>query len=333
MDYQDLIVKDSSIVRNPSGHVDNGNGQIRVGIIREENFDSNSKTFFYLVETISRGRVVMMHCRQMSKFGGPYNFEEWNPLPNEIISKTPIPSNYKTRAGDVVIVAPIDGQHLDGVILGSLRHPSREPRIKPDEIAYISEFNGLETTIDNDGAFKIKFQGVPTTLSAISKAPPGIPIVPPIYNPISSGTFLTIDKDGSFELSDANAVLPQSFKIDKPGGTFTITSGNVKVKIDKVSQKLSIENIDTQIKSTKSIKMETLDAELKATKSIKISAAQVAIGGNGIELIDTLIQMVDALGSLVVNSPQGPCTPLQVAPTWSQVVALKTKLSTIKGSL
>jgi hypothetical protein len=329
----DGIVKDSSIYKSKSASLNAGYGEVRVGIVREENFDSSSSTFYYLVEIQRKGRRSIMSCRRMVRFGDPYNYEEWNLRPNKDIVPVPLPNNYKTRVGEVVVVAPIDGNYADGVILGSLRHPAHKPKIKSGEVGYATEFNGLETTIDKDGAYKVKFQGTSLSATVAEKLPSGSPIPAALYNPVSAGSYFTFSKDGSYEVSDASLALPQSIKMDKPGGKFTIKSGLVTIEIDKLSQKIAVSCLDHEIKSTKSFKVTTLDTEISSLKSVKIKSAKIAIGFGGTELFDTIIKLIDAFGTLIVNSPVGPCSPLMAAPTWAQVVLLKTQLQLVKGSL
>jgi len=330
----DYIVQDSSIYKSSSATVGTGYGEIRIGIIREEIYDADSNTFHYLVEIQRKGRRTVMSCRRMVRFGDPYNYEEWNMRPNKDVGKIPLPNNYRTRLGEVVVVAPIDGNYSDGVILGSMRHPAHKPKTISKEISYSSEFNGLETTIDKEGAYKVKFQGTPISATKAEKLPNGSIIPPAAYNPAITGSYFTFEKDGSYEVSDANLKQPQKIKIDKPGGKFTITSGAVVIEIDKNSKKITTKCADYELNAEKSFKVKTGDSgEIETSKTIKIKSAKIAIGSGSVELLDTLIKLVDALGTLIVNSPVGPCSPLQAAPTWSQVVELKTKISSIKGSL
>jgi hypothetical protein len=83
---------------------------------------------------------------------------------------------------------------------------------------------------------------------------------------------------------------------------------------------------NASIKATVAVKVETLQASIKAT--------QIAIGNSTFELFQGLSDLIDALGTLVVMSPVGTCTPLMAAPTWTaQIVPLKLKISTLITSL
>jgi hypothetical protein len=327
-----MITKDSSLWVDSSVTRFNPTiNNVHVGLVREENYNSDLDIFFYKVEVQSRGLRYFLECRQMSRFGDIYNYEEWSPRTQNIKTIMPLPGNWATRVGEVVLVAHLNGSPVDGVILGSLRHPGRKTNIKPKNIAYSSEFNGLETTIDNDGAYKITFKGSPIN-TPLLKAISGQKIPPPQYNPMSSGSYLTFQKDGSFEISDAGP-LSQSIRIDKQGGKTTIASGPVVLNITGSGGKFELECIDSNISAKKSWSISTLQASIEATSTVKIKANKIAIGSGSVELFDTLIKLIEALATLVVSSPVGPCSPIQSAPTWSQIEMIKSKLSLIKGSL
>ena len=90
---------------------------------------------------------------------------------------------------------------------------------------------------------------------------------------------------------------------------------------------LAIEAKEIAFKAQSTFKME-------ATESISIKALNVAIGNDTIELIDGLLQIIDAIGQITVTSPVGTCTPIMASPQWaSGLVPLITKFNTLKGSL
>lgn len=327
-----MITKDSSLWIDPAVTRNNATiDNVHVGLVREENYDPDADIFFYKVEVQSRGLRYFLMCRQMSRFGDIYNYEEWSPRTQNTKTIAPLPPNWSTRVGEVVVVAHLNGAPADGVILGSLRHPGRKPKISSGTMAYYSEFNGLETTIDDKGAYKLTFKGAPTNTSLL-KLISGQKIPQPQYNPLISGSYFALSDDGSIELNDGNSVA-QSVKIDKPGGKITITSGQVSINLNKSGGKIEVECLEKSTSAKKSWTVSTLDASVEATKSIKIKGNQVAIGSDSVELIDTVLNLIDAIGSLVVSSPVGPCSPVKSAPTWAQIEILKSKLSTIKGSL
>lgn len=329
-----MIIRDSTLHDIPGVSRPNKlDGDIRVGIVREAKFNPNQDTMFYLVEVTHKGLSYILNCRQMTKFGDVYNYEEWGARNVHIpVQGLPKPISYANRVGEVVVVAHLGGSANDGIIIGSMKHPGRKSKIKSNSIQYVSEFNGLNTSIDEDGAYKITFKGTPLTVPALNGAVATGQIPKPAYNPVSSGSYLTFEKDGSFEVSDAHPLL-QTIRIDKTNGTVQVASGMVELMISKRDGTFTVNAIDTKIDSTKSVSISTLSTSIESLKEVKIKSAKIAIGFGGVELIDSLIKIVDALGTIVVSSPVGPCSPIKSAPTWAQLEQIKIKLSTIKGSL
>lgn len=336
MDYS---VRDSSIIPDnysTQAYNDKDNS-IRVGIVREERMLKDDETR-YIVEVSMDGRQVPVSCTLMTRWGGVYNFEEYRVRPWGKI-KTPVMApgtagKYTYRSGDTVVVAFLNGNSREGVILGGLRHPGRDEETTEGNIEYLSRFNGLETQIRTDGSYKVLFKGAPINETLLD-IPLGAPIMSPVYNPLTSGSYFGFSSNGSFVVTDSK----QFIKIDK-----NIASGAIIIKSGKNTLELGGNiAIGTTTIQTDNIVMEaTMNASMKAnldmnfqsTKSISMKALQVAIGNDQIELVDGLVQLIDALGGLVVTSPVGTCTPLMAAPTWaSAVVPLKIKLSILKGSL
>jgi hypothetical protein len=329
------IIQDSSVWPDLGSSLqDKHTETIKIGLVREQLYLEEADTYFYMVEALSQGKRLMMRCRVASRFGDVYNYEEWTPRFNKVTAPKgdPEPWGYKVRTGEVVIVAAIDGLHTDGIILGSVKHPARKGTLKEKEYSYGCQYNGLETTIDKDGAWKVTFKGIPTNEKDLYKDTKN-GIKEAKYDEKLMGTFIGIDKDGSIELSDFSKEDKQSLLINKKDGKINVTSGTVTLVIDKKEKSIKISNEITTIESKKSFKVKTEECELDASKTVKIKSAKIAIGGDGTELIDSLIKLIDAAGKLIINSPQGPCSPFNSAPTWSEIESIKSKLSGIKGSL
>jgi len=328
------IVHDSSLYRDSSSYLNINSGEMRIGIVISEVLDNDN--YKYLVESYSLGRRIVMKCSLLSRFGDIYNYEEWNPRssPDLGIPKTATPDSidFSKRVGDVVVVACLNNVSYDGVILGSLKHPGRKTELKEKEISYMSEFNGLKTSIDNDGAYKVEFQGTPINVSLLDAPLPSAP-PPPQYNPTIKGSYFEFDKDGNFIIGDMATTMPQSITINKTDGQIEIVSGDITITLIKQDGLIEVSADDIEIVTSNSVKIETSETEIKSTDLIKIESAKIAIGSGGTELIDSLIQLITAFGSLIINSPTGPCTPFQASPQWSQIETIKSKLNSIKGSL
>jgi hypothetical protein len=329
------IVKDSSIWGNSNAYLEVSNtNEIKIGIVRSQEYVKETDSYIYVVEALGNGRRVMMRCNLMSRFGDVYNYEEWTPRFNLVSTSEgdPEPWDYKVRAGEVVLVTMVDGGHMDGVILGSMKHPARKSKLKEGEYSYSCQYNGIETTIDKDGAWKITFKGIPTNEKDLYKDTKN-GIKEAEYDKELMGTFIGIDKDGSIELNDFNSSELQKINIDKKEGKINIVSGSVSLVIDKKANSVKVNSETTNIESSKSVTVKTADFLVNANKTTKIKSPKIAIGYNGTELIDSIIQLVDAVGSLIINAPNGPCSPFKTASTWSQIESIKSKLNSIKGSL
>jgi hypothetical protein len=334
-----MIVRDSSLWQDQSSQSVSIPGSIRTGIVIDRGEDKDIGTIIYLVEVDAYGHRYVLTCQQMGKFGHPYNYEQYSYKPIESLGQTKlpeVPSSFGVRSGDTVVVAELPGN--EGIILGGLKHPQAKNQLTADEDSYISSYNGLKTEIKADGSYKTTFNGpLLPQVKAQLKLPIMTPALPDItaYNHLIAGSFFGFAKDGSYEVSDSSTVgLPQGIKIDKTGGTLTITSGLLKIAMDKKTSKLTIDCIDASISAKKSFKVDSAQVEIAGLTGVKIKGAKIAIGFGGVELIDSIVKLIDAIGLLVIPHPLGPCSPISAAPTWAlQVELIKAKLTLIKGSL
>ena len=334
-----MIVRDSSLWQEVDSEANLLSGSIRTGMVIARQEDKNYGTTLYLVEVNHAGRRYTLTCHQMAKFGHIYNYEQYGYRPSES-AKLPImdsPVQFLTRSGDMVVIAEIDSS--EGIILGALKHPARKSPVEADKNEYASCFNGLTTQIKEDGSYKIVFNGAVTPAVKIQlKAPI---LLPPIalpdalaYNPLIAGSSFGFAADGSYEVTDGSKVLPQSIKIDKAAGKTTITSGLVTISMDKKTQKIEVSCIDAAISAKKSFKVSSAKIELSGLADIKIKGAKIAIGFGGVELIDSIIKLIDGIGMLIIPHHLGPCSPIATSPTWvPQIELIKAKLQLIKGSL
>lgn len=335
---KDYIVRDSSLLSDPEAfeEYDSRDNSINMGIVRKEVIQADG-TSKYEVEMYSGGNQIPISCTLMTRFGGAYNFEEYRPKAwARDVADDPLPpgshSSYDLRDGDVVLVALLGGDAREGVIMGSLRHTSRSEKIEPGAIGYISCFNGLDTIIDADGAYTVRFNGTPLQDSA--KSLPGVPITDPQHDPLIAGSYFGFTSDGSYTVSDGS----QYIKIQKDvaSGSITLVSGKNKVvmggtpvlgEYSITTDTLAMDTLNTSIAAKQSIKME-------ASVSMSLKGSTMAVGNDAFELFDGLAQLIDALGTLTVTSPVGICTPLQSAPTWAaQILPLKIKIQTLTGKL
>jgi hypothetical protein len=285
----------------------------------------------YIVEVEYGTTLVPLACTIMTRWGGVQNFEEYRLRSYNASTATDVLGAaykpYHTRVGDMVVVSCIRGQSREGIILGAVSHPGRKSKLKPDNLEYRSQFNGIETTITKAGGYRVTNNAIVST--PLDVAIPGAPIPPEVKNPVVSGTYFEIGDDGSWSATDGKK---QLIKIDKSGLKTTITSGKNSITLE-VAGGTSLAAVKLDVESTTDINIKTKQLNVESALTAKIKSPKIAIGNSTFELIDGLIKLIDAFGTLIVTSPTGPCTALQAAPTWSQIVALKTKLQAIKGSL
>lgn len=328
-------VRDSSIWHNPDDMVASTKKDpyVRIGIVLKGMLDEKTSEPKYLVEVRDRNDKITMWCRAASRFGGAYNYEDYTLRGYTSSPLSALADFFAAKAGDFVIVVALGGETREGVILGGLKHPSRKSKLDPEEgPAYTREFNGIEEKITPEGEYTLTFLGQPIN-KAVLDAPSSIPIIPPIYNPVSTGSFFKFDTEGGIEISDKAIGLPQSIKLDKSGGTLSIKSGTNEFTMEKAGLSTTLKTGKLAIDSTVSIEAKTIQFSVEATATLKLKALKVAIGADGIELLDQIIQLIDNIGKVQVTSPVGPCTPIMATPQWVQIELIKAKLTTIKGSL
>jgi len=340
----DYIVQDSSLFKDDESYKvkDFKDNSIRVGIVRSS-IEVDEIGTKYLVEVYVDGNQVPCSCVPLSRFNSPYNFEEIRLKPwlrGSAASGRLDPgtaSVYNLRDGETVVVAFLDGTAREGVILGSIKHPVRDTVTEEETLAYHSVYNGVETTIDTEGAYKVTFQGSP--LNDAEEVAPGTQEPTEVeYDEDIAGSFYSFDTTGSFTIDCGNDEGPNSIKIlkDPGGGSLIIESGANIINIAGSSSEgelsvttgiLSIETSEISMVAEKTFKVE-------ATQDVSIKGLTVALGNDTIELVDGLLQIIDAIGQITVTSPVGTCTPIMASPQWgSGVVPLITQLNTLKGSL
>ena len=337
-------IKDSSVYYHPKDQKLNhrNDGSICVGIVRGTGVEDDG-TIYYKVELFKEGSNSMVACQPVSRFGSPHNYEEYSLRPyhknNDTIPESEAATlSYRFKAGECVIVAGLNGDWREAVILGCLSHPSRASNLEPGVSRYQSVFNGLETTIGDDGAYKVKWNGKPINDSLLDVPPEvsiGTPPPEPQYNLTSTGTFYGIDTNGSFTVSDDNG---QLIKIKKSTGNISIVSGTNRIEIGAsdisgMSDSITLKS-GNLIAGAQTIDMNALDTvKVSAISSVSIKALNIAIGNDVIELFDGLLQLIDTIGTITVTSPVGPCTPIKATPQWVKVEILKQQLGTLKGSV
>jgi len=329
------IVKDSTIWRN-SAHfnaVENKDPYIRLGIVKRVYRDTVTTDLRYLVEMRDRNDAIEINCRVMRKFGGAFNYEDVVLHGYKIDDKPDPVQDFESKAGDVVLIALLNGEAREGIILGGVSHPARKCSIDITKgPQYKSEFNGIETIINQDGEYVVTFKAIPTNIKKLDDKPSKkLPI--PTYDDKIGGSFFKFDKTGSWEVNDKDKTSIQNFRIDKPKGIVEINSGKIKLTMTKKEEKVELKCKLLNITASDKITAKTKEFQMEASTSVKINSPKVAIGKNGVELLDQLFQLVEMLGKVTPISPVGPCTPLMSTPQWPGVQDIQSKIKEITGSL
>lgn len=296
------IVRDSSIWRHETDQraIIRKDPYLRLGIVKRVSRDTVTTEIRYLVGVQDMNDEIELNARMLRRFGGVFNYEDVV-MQGYKISDLPDPtSDFQAKAGDTVLVAMMNGEGREAIIIGGVSHPGRASVLPiGNGPQYISEFNGVETSINDSGEYTLTFKGIPTNIALLNNVP-SIKIPAPTYNTSVGSTYMKFDKTGGWEINDNSSSGPQNIHIDKAGQKIETNAGTWKVT---------------------------------AVTAASIKSPTVAFGKEGIELLDELSQLIDALGQVTPISPVGPCTPLMSTPQWSQVTAIQNKIKEITGSL
>jgi hypothetical protein len=329
------IIKDSSIWQNKSTSdaITNKDPYLRIAIVKKVYREARSTDLKYLVEIQDRNDSIEVNARMLRRFGGVFNYEDVVYHGYKFDDKPDPVRAFDAKAGDAVLVAFLNGEAREAVILGSLIHPARASTVDITKgPQYVSEFNGVETIINESGEYKITFKAVPTNIKKLDEKPDK-KLPKPTYDTKIGGSFFQFDKTGSIEINDKDQGGIQNLRIDKPKGTITVNSGKIKLVMTKKSEKVELKCKILDIVSDDKINEKTKEYSLDASTSVKVKSPKVAIGKEGIELLDQISQMIDALAKVIPISPVGPCSAIGSSPQWAGVVSVQSKIKEITGSL
>jgi hypothetical protein len=331
------IIKDSSIWESQDSFdvARKKDMSVRIGMVREAIFDDDREETRYMVEVFNTNNQMPISCVRMERFGGVYNYEEYTHQTFEADDSSASASKYAVRAGDVVLVAFINGDSREGIIIGGIRHPARPEELDTEEdgIAYKTEFNGILQEINSDGEYRMTFRGMPLNIADLDEPSSGDDISEPEYDEEIGTSYWEFDVTGGWTVNDNASEDPQSIAIDKENGTITVTSGTVVVLMDKAGKMITVTTEHLQIDSTTDINVTTTDFKMEASSTASIKSPKIAFGTDGVELLEQIVKFIKALGMVTPISPIGPCNPMQGSPQWPQVQQVQQAIDSIKGSL
>ena len=277
---REYIIRDSSVHKNPNSMIEK-DYSIRIGIVKEHTYLVATNQTRYIVEVWKNNKSYPMNCIRTSRFGGLYNYEEYNLRGFKSGDSTAEQGNFTVVPGDMVIVAAANGDSREGIILGCINHFGRNEILPAtDDIAFINEFNGVQTMINKSGEYRRTFKGQPTNLEALNKAPSGELYPLPEYNNDVGFSYYEFDKTGSYMITDnSNDKAPQYIRIDKPGGKIQIVSGKTSLTIDKAAQSYTIANKVTTFNSADSWNLNTKATNIISSDVINAKAANINTEG------------------------------------------------------
>ena len=318
---------------------------IRLGIIRAVDVDSQGRTK-YVVQMSKNGKDIGVSCVQMTRFGGVHNFEEYNMRPWVGPSTDPASvgdkaaSEYDLRSGDVVVLAYLGGNGREGIILGGVSHHARPEKLQEEEgINYLSCFQGLITSITDDGCYKVTHQGKPTNTSVLEDPPSGDVIAVAEYDEEVAGSYFLFDEKGSFTITDN---VKQIIKLKKETGSIVLVSDGRRFEIGAADgfginkEGLNMLSDDIHMTATNEMNVTATTAFNVTSEAVSINGAKIAIGNSDWELIDQLEKLIELLSAVtLVDSTGGMCLPLKTAAAgWTEVEEwVSTMCSGIKGEI
>lgn len=281
-------VRDSSIWYD-SDTLDMIEGQdykLCFGVVLEAINNKDNNELRYLVEVYYKTDKTIVECRMLRQYGGVYNYEDFVMRGYQFDTPNGSRDGILTIPGDVVLVGKIGGSAMEGVILGSMTHPARKSFLDSTKgPQYRSEFNGIETFINDKGEWTLTFKGQPTNLSKLNDAPNGV-VAEPKYDKDVGTSFMKWDKTGSFTLSDeaTDGDKVQKLFVDKKNGTIDIFSGKINLKFKKDGQKVSLTNKDTLITSEDKIVYKTKKFNGEATTEIRVKTPLYVVESDKVRL-------------------------------------------------
>jgi len=207
--------------------------RIFIGMVLDVKNNSDTNELRYVVEVYHRNDRIILACRSLRQWGGVYNYEDYISRGYDYTQSSNNSNGTTAQAGDLVLVAHIGGNGREGVILGGMTHPARKTSLDATKgPQYKSEFNGIETHINENGEWTLTFKGQPTNLQKLTAAPSEV-IPTPEYDKDIGSSFMKWDKTGSFILS-TNQDDGQTLLLDKKNKKTILTTPLCVIESDKI---------------------------------------------------------------------------------------------------
>lgn len=164
-------------------------------------------------KSLATSSVLYKKCQIMQGFGGLGDFMEYKLRePEQDPKNSQNDTDPREENGSIVLLLCMHGHQDNAVILGALQHPKRKTKLGADSgQALEGEFNGVSWQINDDGELRITYKSKTNNDGKPQDTEAG-------------GTFVTITKDGSFDINTGND--SEYIRIDKPNKDVGINAGN-----------------------------------------------------------------------------------------------------------
>lgn len=297
-------VKDSTIWFKSSdlSLVNQTDSKLYIGVVRSTFNDKETNELRYLVEVRHTTDVILTSCRMLRQFGGVYNYEDYVLQDYNFSSGKSGQNGLAAKAGDIVVVGSFAGQTREGVILGGITHPARKTFLDVTKgPQYRSEFNGIETHINEDGEYKLTFRGLPTNIADLKKTPDAT-IAAPTYDTKVGTSYLQFDKKGNFIVSDKAESDLQRLFIDKENGEVYLDSGKISLKFTKKTETVHLQTKITNIDTTESITVNTKATTYNSSNSFTLNTLTTKVDSTASITVSTAITTITSSASISITT-------------------------------
>jgi len=259
-----------------------GNTSLRLGLVLEVLENDNEKNISklgpeYNVLAIEQdggngsSTTVYKNCISIDAFGGVADFFQFKHRAAKDPKKAQKEGTIKGDTGSIVLLLCLDGNSEKAVILKSVQNPSRNVLLEKSKGQYAEgEFNGVNFSVDNDGALTVTFRSATEDDGTPKDSEAG-------------GTEFKIEKDGSFEVNDGplEGDLANSYRKPEEGqeqeqAAEVESSGDAiayeKFRMDKTAKTIDMESRDDQSYKTD----KNFNFEAKESMNIKLGKDLIA---------------------------------------------------------
>jgi len=245
---------------------------------------------YHVMVVEDKNNSIYKNCMAVDTFGGIADYLQFKRRSSNNPKKTKANGSLRGQSGSIVLMLCLDGKADSAIIIGALAHPDKKNILTKEKEHHMEgEFNGLNFSIDKDGAMRIEFK---SATDAEGKP----------QDEGAGGSTFSFEKDGSVELSDGNQ---EKIRIDKTAKTVNITAqSDISVNSQANVKVTATKNVN--IKSTEELLIEATgnailktakEMALEASDSFDIKGATVKIKGKSMATIDA--SQIQLKGSLI----------------------------------